>query len=260
VVAGFGFGALVLLLGIGLRDVGPRLRGVRPGAMLPWTDVQPRLRWGRGCRATGLVLALGAGAVCLVTTVALLAQVGDRVGGAMVAGTAFAAALATIGWAFVYANHERRLWSPTDASEPIVGARMVPERDPLDDPSNPRGRDADPAPVASRPTIWPAQQPAVAAPRREGRIAMPDERAAPIRSSGGADDVVPASSPLGDWSPAALRIMAGSSEFARNEGDDRVADAGRVRLDPSAEPEPDGRRAEPVQTANHEPATRSGRA
>ncbi len=115
VVVGFGLGALAVLLGLGLRDLGPWTRRVRQGRVLTWPEIAQRVAWGRRCRAGGLVVALAGGAIWLATLVALAAGAGDRTGLAMVLATVSLAAGGVFAWAIAYAraNHPAA-WSLPD--------------------------------------------------------------------------------------------------------------------------------------------------
>lgn len=74
VVAGFGVGAILMLLGFAVRDLGPlRYRSV--SELLPIHD-----EWLAMCRSVGTVFVIGGLVVCLATLVSLLAGAGDRTG------------------------------------------------------------------------------------------------------------------------------------------------------------------------------------
>ena len=106
VVLGFGLGALIVLVGLGLRDLGPWLRRVpRPGRdMLQWSEVGRRVAWGRACRAGGLVLTLGGASVCLATLLLLIAGAGDDFGMSVVVACLLLALVALGGWAALFAR------------------------------------------------------------------------------------------------------------------------------------------------------------
>ena len=104
VVLGFGVGALLVLVGLGVRDLGPMLRRLpRPGlADLPWSEVARRVAWGRACRAAGLVVTLAGAALCLVTLLVLVAGAGDGLGMGLVLGMLATTVLVSAGWALLF--------------------------------------------------------------------------------------------------------------------------------------------------------------
>jgi len=104
VVVGFGLGALAVLLGFALRDVGARWSRVRDGTVLPAGALARRVARGRACRAGGRALAVGGGAACGATLVALLAGVGDRTGATLVLAVLLLAFAALLVWSFAYAH------------------------------------------------------------------------------------------------------------------------------------------------------------
>lgn len=74
VVAGFGVGAILMLLGFAVRDLGPlRFRSVEQ--LTPMHD-----EWLAMCRSVGTVLVIGGLVVCLATLVSLLVGAGDKAG------------------------------------------------------------------------------------------------------------------------------------------------------------------------------------
>jgi hypothetical protein len=78
VVAGFGVGAILMLLGFAVRDLGPlRYRSVEQ--LTPVHD-----EWLAMCRSVGTVLIVGGIVVCLATLVSLLIGVGDKTGSRLV--------------------------------------------------------------------------------------------------------------------------------------------------------------------------------
>jgi hypothetical protein len=80
VVLGFGLGALAVLIGLGVRDLGPLRRRVSRRGELAWSEVARRVAWGRACRAVGLLATLAGAGVCFVTLVALALGVSDSAG------------------------------------------------------------------------------------------------------------------------------------------------------------------------------------
>jgi hypothetical protein len=108
VVVGFGIGALGVVLGFLVRDVGPWLRRVPRGGGLGRGDVARRVAWARACRAGGSVLALAGGAVCAVALLALLGGAGDRAGLVAVLVALGLALLAMLAWAGAYVRRNPR--------------------------------------------------------------------------------------------------------------------------------------------------------
>jgi hypothetical protein len=104
VVVGFGLGALAVLLGLLLRDIGPRRLRVRPGLVLAASEVVRRVAWGRGCRAAGRTLALAGAALWLVPVVALVAGLSDRIGAILVLAVLVLATGGVGAWAVAYAH------------------------------------------------------------------------------------------------------------------------------------------------------------
>ena len=84
VVFGIGFGATILVLGLLVRDIGPRIRYRTPaneGGVFHAEELVARVSWGRFCSALGAVLALG-GLLFLVTTVVcMVLRLSDETGG-----------------------------------------------------------------------------------------------------------------------------------------------------------------------------------
>jgi hypothetical protein len=88
VVAGFGLGAVMMLIGFAVRDLGPlRYRGSEGDGIV-------RRQWGHLCRTVGNAIVAGGFAVCLVTLVLLFADADDDFGARMVASVS---AIAVIG-------------------------------------------------------------------------------------------------------------------------------------------------------------------
>ncbi len=132
VVLGFGLGALVVLLGLALRNLGPWARRIRQGQVLPWSEVSRRVTWGRACRAAGLVVAIAGGFVFSMTLVALVGRVSDATGALVVLFASAAALLACVGWALVYARRQARLapvlpgMSASPRSVPTMNVSLSP--------------------------------------------------------------------------------------------------------------------------------------
>lgn len=83
VVFGIGFGATILVLGLLLRDFGPRLRYRRArdgGDVLGAEELVARVSWTRFCSALGTVLALAGAAFVLITLISMILVVSDDTG------------------------------------------------------------------------------------------------------------------------------------------------------------------------------------
>lgn len=80
VVAGFGFGAAIILLGFVIRDLGPLFRRAR----LAEPAAGRRIEWKRLCHEVGASLIGGGLALCLTTLVPLLLGASDAAGGRIV--------------------------------------------------------------------------------------------------------------------------------------------------------------------------------
>ncbi len=83
VVFGIGFGATILVLGLLLRDFGPRLRfrSSRDGRdVLSAEELVGKVSWTRFCTALGSVLALAGAAFLLITLVSMILVVSDDTG------------------------------------------------------------------------------------------------------------------------------------------------------------------------------------
>jgi hypothetical protein len=105
VVVGFGLGALVLLIGLAVRDLAPRLsrqsaseNPVQPDA----SPADPRhfalaknapAVWGRACHSLGQVIMIGGGAIVVATVIGIVGQFTDESGARLV----LAAALLALG-------------------------------------------------------------------------------------------------------------------------------------------------------------------
>lgn len=138
VVLGFGIGALAVLVGLGIRDLGPMLRRVPRGERsdLPWSEVARRIGWGRACRAAGLVVTLSGAALCLLTLLVLIAGAGDGFGmGAVLGALAIALVVGGI-WAALFvrpanpgrAGGGRLSGLEGDVRRRPIGARVATER------------------------------------------------------------------------------------------------------------------------------------
>lgn len=105
VVFGIGFGATILVLGLLLRDFGPRLRfrTARDGAdVLSVEELVGKVSWTRFCTALGSVLALAGAVFLLITLVAMILVVSDDTG-LWVMSTAYALLLVIMAyWTWAY--------------------------------------------------------------------------------------------------------------------------------------------------------------
>lgn len=83
VVFGIGFGATILVMGLLLRDLGPRLRyrNQEGDDVLPADKLVARISWDRFCRALGAVLAISGSLFIVATSVCILLMVSDNTGG-----------------------------------------------------------------------------------------------------------------------------------------------------------------------------------
>jgi hypothetical protein len=92
VVAGFGLGAVAVLLGFAIMDLGPLLRRGRSA------DSTSYQAWIALCREIGNALVLGGVAVCLSTVAALALGLSDANGTRLVLGVGLVALLGAIAW------------------------------------------------------------------------------------------------------------------------------------------------------------------
>ena len=108
VVIGFGLGALVLLLGMIVQQVGPTFFRVPRTPPLAWAVFSHRRSRLRTCRAAGRMLAIAGGGICTVTFLALVAGVNDRVGAGLVLTAVLFALLGFLAWIAVFLGNEGR--------------------------------------------------------------------------------------------------------------------------------------------------------
>jgi hypothetical protein len=124
VVVGLGVGALAILLGLTIREVGSRWWSIQPDAPLSSPEQARRLAIGRAGRSGGTVLSL-AGTFILIATIAAIAlNLPDRTGAIVVMAVVTIAVLGTVVWGAVYArrSHPRsahRTRRPRPAAEPL---------------------------------------------------------------------------------------------------------------------------------------------
>jgi hypothetical protein len=105
VVFGIGFGATILVLGLLLRDVGPRLRYRRPGGsdgVLPADLLVAKVSWTRYCHALGAVLAIGGSIFLLTTLVSIVLMLSDGTGGWVMLGALAVLFLLVFYWTWAY--------------------------------------------------------------------------------------------------------------------------------------------------------------
>ena len=127
VVVGLGIGALAVLLGLAIRDLGPFFRRIPRDGSIPWSEVAERVAWGRRCRAAGLVVAIAGAALCLITGVSLLARTADSTGMWIVLASLGLAVLAIAAWAFRYSTLDRTPVVPSSHAETVEESN-TPER------------------------------------------------------------------------------------------------------------------------------------
>jgi hypothetical protein len=144
VVAGFGLGAVAVLIGFAVMDLGPLLRrsqGKDSPSFVAWIGL---------CREIGNALVLGGVAVCLSTLIALAAGLSDANGTRLVLGVGLVALLAAVGLSlhaarkFKLAEMERNWYAyRAQAAEYEVESRQVAvEATPIDSVEEPAIADA----------------------------------------------------------------------------------------------------------------------
>lgn len=117
VVVGFGIGAVLVLLGLAARDIGPRLRHIDRLRAVPSDLLGRRVAWGRVCRTGGRLLALAGTSLCLLTVGAVVGRLSDRRGSMLVLGGLVVVTIAMVAWSMVYAGryHPRPVRRPAPA-------------------------------------------------------------------------------------------------------------------------------------------------
>ena len=133
VVVGLGLGALAVLVGLALRDFGPRFKRflLHPGVSR--SQVRAAISWGRACRAGGLVIVLAGGGLCLLTIVALFGRASDRSGGLIVACSGVVALCGIVAWAYVFRRHMTLLEMAPGDSPNALNESLVPSGTWLDE-------------------------------------------------------------------------------------------------------------------------------
>ncbi|MBA3336897.1 MAG: hypothetical protein H0T49_04990 [Chloroflexia bacterium] len=133
VVVGLGLGALAVLVGLALRDFGPRFRRFPLHPRVSRSQVRDAISWGRACRAGGLVLALAGGGLSLLTLVALFSRASDRSGGLIVACSGVVALCGIAAWAYVFRRRMTLLEMALGDSPNALNESLVPNGTWLDE-------------------------------------------------------------------------------------------------------------------------------
>jgi len=186
VVFGIGFGATILVLGLLLRDFGPRLRHRAPrdgGAVLSAEQLVARVSWARFCGALGSVLALAGAVFLIVTLVSMLLVVSDDTG-LWVMAVAYGLLIALMAyWTWAYFHRfgsygilPERVEKPEPA--PVVAKARRPE------PTRPQVYAGPPAPAGVTSARGEGTKPAAAEAVSEPANIAP-EVAAPIAADTG---------------------------------------------------------------------------
>jgi hypothetical protein len=124
VVVGLGVGALAILLGLTIRELGARWWSLQPDVPLSSPEQARRLAIGRVSRAGGSVLSLAGGLILLATVAAIALGLPDRTGAIVVMAVVAVAVLGSVVWGAVYARRyhprsARRARLPRPAAEPL---------------------------------------------------------------------------------------------------------------------------------------------
>ncbi|MDQ4045500.1 MAG: hypothetical protein M3173_08645 [Chloroflexota bacterium] len=147
VVFGIGFGATILVLGLLLRDLGPRLRYRRRAnndGVLPADVLVAKVAWDRFCNALGAVLAIGGILFLLVTFVCIMLAVSDDTGGWVMLSALAVFFLMVLYWTWAFFDRfgaygillERTVAeeapepAPAPRREPVAAAEQAPEAAP----------------------------------------------------------------------------------------------------------------------------------
>jgi hypothetical protein len=103
VVFGIGFGATILVLGLLLRDLGPRIRYRRgSNGVLPADVLVAKVAWDRFCNALGAVLAIGGILFLLATFVCILLTLSNDTGGWVMLASLAVFFLMTLYWTWAF--------------------------------------------------------------------------------------------------------------------------------------------------------------
>lgn len=129
VVVGLGVGALAVLLGLTIRELGSRWWSLAPGVPLSSPDQVRRLAIGRVSRAGGSVLSLAGVLILIATIVAIGLGLPDRTGAIVVMAVVTVAVLGTVAWGAIYAfRHHPPAARP--ARRPRPPAEAIPDQPP----------------------------------------------------------------------------------------------------------------------------------
>lgn len=108
VLLGFGLGALLVLLGRAVRTYGPWIKRKNRVPSTPRPAFAAALRWGRVCRASGLLITLTGIFLCCITVILLLLDASDWTGMVVLSLSLVAAVLLSGVWAALFAHPEWR--------------------------------------------------------------------------------------------------------------------------------------------------------
>jgi hypothetical protein len=205
VVFGIGFGATILVLGLLLRDFGPRLRFRSPrdgGDVLSAEELVGKVSWSRFCNALGSVLALAGAVFLLITIDSMILVVSDDTG-LWVMAIAFGVLLvAMLYWTWAYFHR-------------FGSYGILPER------------------VEKQPEAQPATRPRRPAPGPEIRYAGPPVPAALETPDTG--DEATAAEPDEATAAVAAQSVGATSPAIPDETEPAVADETAVDPEPTAE-------------------------
>lgn len=223
VVFGIGFGATILVLGLLLRDFGPRLRFRRSkdGAdVLSAEELVGKVSWSRFCNALGSVLALTGAVFLLITLVAMILVVSDDTGFWIMAGSYGMLLVIIAYWTWAYFHR-------------FGSYGILPER-------------SEPAPVpVARPKPSPPAEAVYAGPP----VPSPDENAetAAVPSE---DDDQPTPAEEED-APESEQVVSAADEEIPNAGDPAVPDIEGESPEPARLETPEERMAHTEAPLDH---------
>ncbi|HEV2126988.1 MAG TPA: hypothetical protein VGR22_00020 [Thermomicrobiales bacterium] len=147
VVFGIGFGATILVLGLLLRDLGPRLRYRRQAnddGVLPADVLVAKVAWDRFCNALGAVLAIGGILFLLITFVCIILAVSDDTGGWVMLSALAVFFLMVLYWTWAFFHRFGAYGILLERS----AAEEEPEPEPAQRPEPMAGSEAGPVAVA----------------------------------------------------------------------------------------------------------------
>lgn len=133
VVFGIGFGATILVLGLLVRDIGPRLRYRKPSGedgVFHAEELVAKVSWGRFCSALGAVLAILGMLFLLTTVVCMVLRLSDETGGWVMLGALAILVLLIAYWTWAFFDR-------------FGSYGILPERQ----------EEPEPAPLVQRPTL-----------------------------------------------------------------------------------------------------------